>query len=182
MNLTPPQVIEDARFVLGGFDLDPASCYEAQQIIQAKEYYTLESSGLSEKWVADTLWLNPPGRSRDKGKHVSAADWGNKLSRCHKDGLVKSSIYLAYRSGSLGSIGALLKGAARICLTTNLATSKVISGVGRISYETINSAGRRVSETSNTQSSALILTTENQHIISKFDDVFSGYGIVLKGI
>ncbi len=56
---TPPQYIEAARAVLGHFDVDPASNETAQQIIQAKTYYTAQTNGLDKDWPGK-VWLNPP--------------------------------------------------------------------------------------------------------------------------
>jgi hypothetical protein len=56
---TPPEFIEAARKVLGGFDLDPASCEMAQATVQADNYYTAESNGLTHEWHG-RIWLNPP--------------------------------------------------------------------------------------------------------------------------
>lgn len=57
---TPKNVIEIARDVFGGtIDLDPASNDLAQQYIQAKQYYTIDTDGLTKEW-AGNVWLNPP--------------------------------------------------------------------------------------------------------------------------
>lgn len=56
---TPRHIIEAARSVLGGIDLDPASCATAQEIVQAGRYYTKEIDGLSQPWYG-RVWLNPP--------------------------------------------------------------------------------------------------------------------------
>lgn len=56
---TPRHVIEAARLVLGGIDLDPASCATAQEVVQAGAYYTKEQDGLSLPWFG-RVWLNPP--------------------------------------------------------------------------------------------------------------------------
>lgn len=56
---TPRHVIEAARTVLGGIDLDPASCATAQEVVQASTYYTKEQDGLSLPWFG-RVWLNPP--------------------------------------------------------------------------------------------------------------------------
>ncbi len=55
---TPPAIIERARSVLGGIDLDPASSAVAQQWIRAEVYYT-ESSASQAPWLG-RVWLNPP--------------------------------------------------------------------------------------------------------------------------
>ena len=56
---TPQDLIERARKVLGGFDLDPASNDMAQEKVQAGAYYTAETNGLFHEWNG-TVWLNPP--------------------------------------------------------------------------------------------------------------------------
>ncbi len=56
---TPPTIIAAARRVMGGIDLDPATCLAAQAIIQAATYYTVEDSGLFHAWTG-RIWLNPP--------------------------------------------------------------------------------------------------------------------------
>lgn len=60
---TPTPWVNFARDVFGqGIELDPASCAEANRVVQAERYYSLQSggSGLLECWQCDTLWLNPP--------------------------------------------------------------------------------------------------------------------------
>lgn len=58
---TPPNWI---NFVQQVFDrpieLDPASCEEANKIVQAQRLFTLEDDALDQDWSADTLFLNPP--------------------------------------------------------------------------------------------------------------------------
>lgn len=56
---TPPEYIEMARQAMGEIGLDPASCKQAQKIVKAKRYYTIEDDGLNKEW-SDYVWLNPP--------------------------------------------------------------------------------------------------------------------------
>lgn len=56
---TPPDLIEAAREVMDGIDLDPASCETAQANVKAKRFYTADDDGLSKKWIGN-VWLNPP--------------------------------------------------------------------------------------------------------------------------
>jgi hypothetical protein len=51
--------IERAKQVMGGIDLDPASCEMAQKTVQAGKYYTAEQNGLLQPWEG-RVWLNPP--------------------------------------------------------------------------------------------------------------------------
>ena len=57
---TPEHVVEAARQLMGGIDLDPASCAEANTTVRAAEYYTKEDDGLSLVWNG-RVFLNPPG-------------------------------------------------------------------------------------------------------------------------
>jgi hypothetical protein len=57
---TPRDIVEAAREVLGGIDLDPASCLEAQQTVRAERYFTRGVNGLFQPW-SGRVFLNPPG-------------------------------------------------------------------------------------------------------------------------
>jgi phage N-6-adenine-methyltransferase len=56
---TPTELIESARKVLGGIDLDPASSDEANKVVKAKEFYSLADDGLMRVWTG-RVWMNPP--------------------------------------------------------------------------------------------------------------------------
>jgi phage N-6-adenine-methyltransferase len=56
---TPPEFIEAAREVMGGIDLDPASCETAQVNVKATRFFTADDDGLEKKW-SGRVWLNPP--------------------------------------------------------------------------------------------------------------------------
>ena len=56
---TPAEYIDAARRVLGGFDLDPASCAEANATVGAACYYSETDPGLEHEWKG-RVWLNPP--------------------------------------------------------------------------------------------------------------------------
>lgn len=56
---TPARIIAKARRVMGGIDVDPASCEAAQATVQAAEWYCAERSGLEAQWHG-RVWLNPP--------------------------------------------------------------------------------------------------------------------------
>lgn len=56
---TPKEVVDLAREVMCGIDLDPASCETANKIVQASEFYDQEQNGLEQEW-SGAVWLNPP--------------------------------------------------------------------------------------------------------------------------
>jgi DNA N-6-adenine-methyltransferase (Dam) len=56
---TPSQYIEAAREVMGGIDLDPASCKKANRTVRAETFYSLDDNGLEQEWIG-RIWLNPP--------------------------------------------------------------------------------------------------------------------------
>ena len=56
---TPGKYIKSVRAVLGGIDLDPASCEQANRVIKAKKIYTASDSGLDHTWRG-RVFINPP--------------------------------------------------------------------------------------------------------------------------
>lgn len=56
---TPSPIVEAARAAMGGIDLDPASCQEANDIVMAGIIYTKESNGLDSPWFG-RVWMNHP--------------------------------------------------------------------------------------------------------------------------
>lgn len=56
---SPRLIVEPARSAMGGIDLDPASCAQAQEIVKAATYYIKEDNGLKLPWWGN-VWLNPP--------------------------------------------------------------------------------------------------------------------------
>jgi hypothetical protein len=57
--ITPPEIIEAARDVMGAINLDPASAPVAQQTVGAGLYLSPEENGLLQEW-GGRVWLHPP--------------------------------------------------------------------------------------------------------------------------
>jgi phage N-6-adenine-methyltransferase len=57
---TPAPIIDVARAVLGGFDIDPASSEVANRIVRAARIFTAEDDGLAQEWPVGSIWINPP--------------------------------------------------------------------------------------------------------------------------
>src|SRR5579859_3592753 len=89
---TPSYILEAARYVMEGIDLDPASCALANETVKATRYYTAEDDGLSQAWHARSVWLNPPyGKVHNKSV---IAFWINKLIEEYRAGNIASAVLL----------------------------------------------------------------------------------------
>jgi hypothetical protein len=82
---TPAVYVEAARQVLGGIDLDPASCTQANEVVQAARFYGLANDGLEREWRG-RVFLNPPFNR--------AGDFVTKLLAEHDAGRVAAAVVL----------------------------------------------------------------------------------------
>ena len=57
---TPAALIDAARSVMGGIDLDPASSEVANATVTASRIFTAEDDGLKQEWPVGRIWMNPP--------------------------------------------------------------------------------------------------------------------------
>ena len=82
---TPGFIVEAARRVMGGIDLDPFSSAAANVLVQAGKFFTKEEDGLSRGWFG-RFWMNHPfGRAMNhlciqKAEHEYRS-WGGDRSR-----------------------------------------------------------------------------------------------------
>ncbi len=79
---TQSMYIKAARELMGSIDLDPATCEEAQQRVQADTYYTIEDDGFSQEWRGN-VWLNPP--------FSNGGEWMRKLLEEYQAGNVQQA-------------------------------------------------------------------------------------------
>jgi phage N-6-adenine-methyltransferase len=107
---TPGQYIEATRSVLGGIDLDPATCEAAQKTVRAAEYFTIEDDGLARAWHG-RVWLNPPYH-RDL---LSA--FVDKLGKEIRAGRVTTAIMLTNNCTDTGWFAAAMALSGAICFT-----------------------------------------------------------------
>ncbi len=68
---TPPYYINLAKKVMGGIDLDVASCEMANQNVEAPHFYSRKESGLTHNWYG-RIWCNPPYGSTEHGNNSVA--------------------------------------------------------------------------------------------------------------
>ncbi len=90
---TPMDIADRAAALMGGIDLDPASCSEANRTIRARCYYTKESDGLTHPWFGN-VFLNPPG-GKIEGKS-SMQVWWNHLANEYEFGQVPQGFFVAF--------------------------------------------------------------------------------------
>lgn len=115
---TPSDIIEAARTVLGGIDLDPASDGTFNRLVQADTYFSERNNGFTKDWQGQ-VFLNPPGGCCDAlGKRVvlergvgwvypktgrkapdhqsSMAAWWHKLSYEYQTYHTKTAIFVGF--------------------------------------------------------------------------------------
>ncbi len=110
---TPIEVVEGARGLLGGIDLDPASCFEANQRVKATSIFSEQEDGLKQDWFGKVL-LNPPGgkmrkvdgvwqplprdeEGKQRGPGTSSmVVWWDKLVREWIEEKVKTAVFVGF--------------------------------------------------------------------------------------
>jgi phage N-6-adenine-methyltransferase len=105
---TPAEYIEAARRVLGTIDLDPASSQEANQVVKASAYYTINDDGLSQDW-AGKVWLNPPYTANLIGRFAS------KAAAEYQSGRVNEAVILVNNATETSWFAALAEVSAAVC-------------------------------------------------------------------
>lgn len=88
---TPALYIEAVRRVLGGIDIDPASCELANRTVKATRFFSQEENGLSHDWPG-RVFLNPPyGKA---GGLSNQQIWSHKLIEQYQAGITTEAILL----------------------------------------------------------------------------------------
>jgi hypothetical protein len=106
---TPPEISAAAHAVMGGIDLDPASCAKANALVQARAFISPPVDGLEVPWTfegqATKVFLNPPGgklspktfKPLEKGPGLSSsAVWWWKLLDEYRAGNVEQAIFVCF--------------------------------------------------------------------------------------
>lgn len=107
---TPADHIEAARELMGGIDLDPASCDEAQANVKASVYYTKETDGLSQEW-SGRVWMNPPYCMPEIDRFTG------RIIDEYKAGKVAQAVVLTNNSTDTAWFHRLLEQSDLVCLT-----------------------------------------------------------------
>lgn len=120
---TPPKYANAVRVALGGIDLDPASCQEANQYVCANRIYTVADDGLSQPWQAKTVFLNPPycdPRNQGTSRRLVTQLWINKLLHEIQLGNVSQAILLVSANWGYKWFYELFKTVPMACITHDL--------------------------------------------------------------
>lgn len=114
---TPYAVTLAAMKTMGGIDLDPASCAEANHVVHADTFYTKADDGLTQPWYG-RVWLNHPfsngwkacddkctRKTCEKIGHryydiPSNHDWISKLLNEHTFGDIEQSCNICFAATS----------------------------------------------------------------------------------
>ena len=107
---TPSAIVEAARELMGGIDFDPFSCSEANRVVKARAFCSLENGldGFSCTWSIATVptcaFVNPPGGKLDRktlkptdgpGLSSAAVAWA-KLIHEWKNGNVIQAVFVGF--------------------------------------------------------------------------------------
>ena len=152
---TPAKYIIAAKAVMGDIDVDPASSEIANQIIQAKAYYTIQDDGLTKPW-AGRVWMNPPY------SQPLIVEFSETFARKYKSGEIKEACVLINNATETTWLQILLNICDQICFIK-----------GRVKFIDVdgNASGSPLQ-------GQLILYFGNTGYNKKFNNEFGKYGII----
>ncbi len=116
-HFSPPEVVEAARALMGGIDLDPASCEEANRVVKAERFFDKTYNGLwhPREW-SGRVFLNPPGGKllrnpgglweemprnpatgrQDGPGESSALIWWETLVQAWREGAIAEAVFVGF--------------------------------------------------------------------------------------
>lgn len=89
---TPARYLRAVHSLLGGVDVDPASCTAANRTVRASAYFTKESDGFSKPWPG-RVFLNPP-YGKHSGNVSNQQRWAWRLIEQYEAGITTEAVLL----------------------------------------------------------------------------------------
>lgn len=112
---TPAEYIEAARTAMGCIDLDPFSSEEANKVVKANWFYTVEDDALSRDWYVKTrgacVWMNPPYSGNMVKKAIAA------FLQAYESGYIKRGIVLVNNATDTKWFHKMRKHCSAACFT-----------------------------------------------------------------
>lgn len=105
---TPEYIISAAKETMESIEIDPASCKEANKIVEADNYYTEENNGLENKWEGN-VWLNPPYAQ------PLINDFAKKAKKEYEDGNIRNMCVLVNNATETEWFNTFIENATLIC-------------------------------------------------------------------
>lgn len=179
---SPPELVEPARQVFGGFDLDPASCPLANRQIRAGRIFTAADDGLERPWDVDgrpsRVWLNPPSKRGEE----SAAEWWVWLAREFMAGRVRCAAFVVFNLSTVQVALAAARAAAvpppqwgsRVEPTTRIRYTRAARSEALPGIEAGTERGK-----SPPHPSALILLSDEPDLHAAWREAYASLGEVL---
>jgi phage N-6-adenine-methyltransferase len=150
---TPGEYIELVRQVLGVIDLDPATSLAAQEVVQARNFYTEQENGLNHEWHG-RVWLNPPYSQPLIGQFIC------KLLEEWRDGHVMQAILLTHNHTDTPWFHEVAENMTGCCFTR-----------GRVQFY----GGGEIAKPTQGQ----VFSYFGQHV-ERFEEVFGPFGTCLR--
>lgn len=195
---TPAEIVDAARTTLGAFDMDPASCEAANQIVQATKFFTKEDNGFTRLWKG-RVFLNPPGglcdifghevikKSKTAGPCTETGACGLAVPHTHEG--TTSSQKVWWQTLVQHWMAGNVKDAIFVCFSIELFQTTQVKPAGPLPLEfPICYPSRRISYIrgsdglpggSPPHSSAIICVSEDPYVISRFLESFAAMGHVV---
>ena len=156
---TPRPFVDACRDVLGGIDLDPFSCWQANEaVVHAKRFFSREDNAFRQEWRAATVFMNPPYSRGTCAKAVG------KFLAEFEARRFRRGIVLVNNMTDTRWFRELLDASVAVCLLT-----------GRLSFVTLD--GKRVS--GNTRGQCSFLFSQTGHGLNRFRQKMAPWGRVL---
>ncbi|WP_395340086.1 DNA N-6-adenine-methyltransferase [Ningiella sp. W23] len=155
---TPSKYIHLVKKTMGGIDLDPFSCAQANELIGASRFFDEKSNAFSQQWfeTPGSVFMNPPYSRQLINQSIALflEEW--------KKGMITEAIVLVNNATETKWFQHLLSEASALCLVNK-----------RIAFE--NRDGKHVS--GNTRGQVFLYYGKR---IARFKKTFKSIGVVVK--